>query len=300
MSHTKAPEFVGLPQADWVKPHITKKDTGGKDIERDNITDLNLTIISWIDNYNQGYIDYILLEMFREDFAEWVPDTFAMVYQPILRRLKMFLMFRGIYVGCENDKRATIAQQLAALLDDDVDDLPKWPKRELDQIIGYGVEFQSLVFNRGIRSAASATDNGDHDDIGFTNLKCKEVDKGKNIPLKGDRDENINYLADQGNGSDDSDNKSDSIWKKEPKGKKKKRGRKGADSDKDSGKTYIPDWAKGTITEGTSISRALMDLGKLYVNPQDKFGAKHYEVLENKLRIFFEKCRIAGVGENQF
>ncbi|CAD6498796.1 BgTH12-04456 [Blumeria graminis f. sp. triticale] len=43
-----------------------------------------------------------------------------------------------------------------------------------------------------------------------------------------------------------------------------------------------------------------MGLGKLYVNPQDKFGAKHYEVLENKPRIFFEKCRIAGVGENQF
>ncbi|KAI1000577.1 hypothetical protein K3495_g7616 [Podosphaera aphanis] len=235
-----------------------------------------------------------------QKFTEWVPDTFAMVYQPILRRLKMFLMFRGIYVGCENNKRATIAQQLAALLDDNVDDLPKWPKRELDQIIGYGVEFQSLVFNRGIRSAASATDNGDHDDSGFTNLKCKEFDKSKNIPLKGERDENINYLADQGNGSDDSDNKSDSIWKKEPKGKKKKRGRKGADSDKDSGKTYIPDWANGTMPEGTSISRALMDLGKLYVNPQDKFGAKHYQVLENKLRILFEKCRIAGVGENQF
>ncbi|KAI1005142.1 hypothetical protein K3495_g3077 [Podosphaera aphanis] len=162
------------------------------------------------------------------------------------------------------------------------------------------MEFQSLVFNRGIRSAASATDNGDHDDIGFTNLKCKEADKGKNIPLEGEIDENINYLPDQGNGSDDSDNESDSIRKKEPKGKKKKRGSKGADSDNDSGKTYIPDWAKGIITEGTSISRALMDLGKLYVNPQEKFEAKHYEVLENKLRIFFEKCQIAGVGENQF
>ncbi|CAD6500057.1 BgTH12-04162 [Blumeria graminis f. sp. triticale] len=132
-------------------------------------------------------------------------------------------MFRGIYVGCENDKRATIAQQLAALLDDDVDDLPKWSKRELDQIIGYGVEFQSLVFNRGIQSVASATDNGDHDKSGFTNLKCNKADKGKNIPLKGERDKNINYIADQGYSSDDSDNESDSIRKKEPKGKKKKR-----------------------------------------------------------------------------
>ncbi|CAD6505931.1 BgTH12-06863, partial [Blumeria graminis f. sp. triticale] len=157
-------------------------------------------------------------------------------------------------------------------------------------IIGYGEEFQSLVFNRGIRSAASATDNSDHNESGFTNLKCKKADKGKNIPLKGERDKNINYIADQGNSNDDSDNESESIRKKEPKGKKEKRSSKGADSDNESGKTYIPDWAKGTITEGTSISRALMDLGKLYVNPQDKFGAKHHEVLENKLRIFFKKC----------
>ena len=40
-----------------------------------------------------------------------------------------------------------------------------------------------------------------------------------------------------------------------------------------------------------------MDLGKLYINPQYKFGARHYEVLQNKHIIFFEKCQIAGLGE---
>ncbi|CAD6498649.1 BgTH12-04310 [Blumeria graminis f. sp. triticale] len=78
----------------------------------------------------------MLLEIFQEDFVEWDSDNFAMVYPPILRRFKTLLMSRGIYVGCENNKRSTVAQQLAALLENDTHDLPRWPKRELDQMIG--------------------------------------------------------------------------------------------------------------------------------------------------------------------
>ncbi|CAD6498840.1 BgTH12-04498, partial [Blumeria graminis f. sp. triticale] len=95
-SQAKLPEFVGILQAEWVKPHITQKDTGGKENYSDKVTDLNITIVTWIDNYHQGFIDYMLLEIFREDFVEWDPDRFAMVFPPILRRFKTFLMSRGI------------------------------------------------------------------------------------------------------------------------------------------------------------------------------------------------------------
>ncbi|SZF01909.1 unnamed protein product [Blumeria hordei] len=120
MNQAKLLEFVGLLQAEWVKPHITKKYTGGKGNVSDKVTDLNITIVTWIDNYHQGFIDYMLLEIFQEDFVEWDPDSFAMVYPPILRRFKPFLMSRGIYVGYENNKQSTISQQLAALLENDL------------------------------------------------------------------------------------------------------------------------------------------------------------------------------------
>ncbi|CAD6501778.1 BgTH12-02027 [Blumeria graminis f. sp. triticale] len=51
----------------------------------------------------------MLLEIFQKDFAGWGIHTFAIFYPPILRRFKTFLMPRGIYVGCEANKRSTIA-----------------------------------------------------------------------------------------------------------------------------------------------------------------------------------------------
>ena len=93
-----------------MKPYITKKDTGGKENVSVKVTDLTITIVTWIDNYHQGFIDYTLPKIFRENLVEWDPDSFAIVYPPILRRFKTFLMSRGIYVGLENNKRSTIAQ----------------------------------------------------------------------------------------------------------------------------------------------------------------------------------------------
>ncbi|CAD6501222.1 BgTH12-01476 [Blumeria graminis f. sp. triticale] len=57
MSQAKAQEFEGLLQAEGVKPHITRENTGGKDKDSEKVTDLKIIIVSWIDNYNQGYID---------------------------------------------------------------------------------------------------------------------------------------------------------------------------------------------------------------------------------------------------
>ncbi|SZF02680.1 unnamed protein product [Blumeria hordei] len=301
MSQAKLPEFVGLLQAEWVKPHITKKYTGGKENVSDKVTDLNITFVTCIDNYHQGFIDYMLLEVFQEDFVEWDSDSFAMVYPPILRRFKTFLMSRGIYVGCENNKRSTVAQQLAALLENDLHDLPQWPKHELDQMIRYGPEFQSLVFNEDIRSTVKVANNNNSDDTGTVSADLKSTKTGKNkyIPPKGEKEEETIYPTYPGDRCEDLYSKSDE-YKKRPEQRQKARDGMEIDSDNDSGKTYIPKWAKETPTECINTSRALMDLSKLYVNPQDKFGARHYEVLENKLRIFFEKCRIAGIGENLF
>ena len=63
------------------------------------------------------------------------------------------------------------------------------------------------------------------------------------------------------------------------------------DSDDEKDPSVIPTWAQGTTTDPNGVSKALTDLGKLYQKDQDKFGAKHYEVLENKLRIFFDNTR---------
>ncbi|CAD6503682.1 BgTH12-07845 [Blumeria graminis f. sp. triticale] len=80
MRQAKLPEFVGLLQAEWVKPHITQKDTGGKENVCDKVTDLNITIVTWINNYHQSFINNMLLKIFREDFVKWDPNRFAMVY----------------------------------------------------------------------------------------------------------------------------------------------------------------------------------------------------------------------------
>ncbi|SZF05084.1 unnamed protein product [Blumeria hordei] len=243
----------------------------------------------------------MLLEIFQEDFVEWDSDNFAMVYPSILRRFKTFLMSRGIYVGYDNNKRSTVAQQLTALLENDLHDLPQWPKRELDQMIRYGPEFQSLIFNEGIRSTVKVTDNSNSDDTGTvsTDLKSTKTGKDKYIPPKGEKEEEIIYPTYPSDCCEDLYRKSDG-YKKRPEQRQKAKDGMEIDSDDDSGKTYIPKWTKEILTECINTLRALMDLSKLYVNPQDKFGARHYEVLENKLRIFFEKCRIAGIGENLF
>ncbi|SZF01569.1 unnamed protein product [Blumeria hordei] len=122
----------------------------------------------------------MLLEIFQEDFVEWNSDSFAMVFPPILRRFKTFLMSRGIYVRCENNKRSTVAQEPTALLENDLDDLPQWPKRELDQMIRYGPEFQSLVFNKGTRSTVKVADNNNSDDTGTASADLKRMQTGKN------------------------------------------------------------------------------------------------------------------------
>ncbi|CCU80363.1 hypothetical protein BGHDH14_bgh05404 [Blumeria hordei DH14] len=202
----------------------------------------------------------MLLEIFQEDFVEWNSDSFAMVFPPILRRFKTFLMSRGIYVRCENNKRSTVAQEPTALLENDLDDLPQWPKRELDQMIRYGPEFQSLVFNKGTRSTVKVADNNNSDDTGTASADLKRMQTGKN-----------KYLL-----PNDLYRKSDG-YKKRPEQRQKARDGMETDSDDDSSKTYIPKWAKETPIECINTSRALMDLSKLYIHPQDKFGARHYE-----------------------
>ncbi|SZF01380.1 unnamed protein product [Blumeria hordei] len=112
-----------------------------------------------------------------------------MDYPPILRRFKTFLMSRGIHSGGENNKRMTISQQLAASLENDLDDLLQWPKCEFDQMIRYGPEFQSLVFNEGIRNTVKVADNNNSDntDAASADLKSMKTGKNKNILPKGDK-----------------------------------------------------------------------------------------------------------------
>ncbi|SZF00191.1 unnamed protein product [Blumeria hordei] len=230
-------------------------DTGGKENVSDKVMDLNITIFTWINNYHQGFIDYIPLEIFQEDFVEWDPDSFAIVYPPIRRRFKTFLMSRGIYVGCENNKRSTVAQKLVALLENDLEDLPQWPKRELDKMIRYGPEFQLLVFNEGIQSTVKVANNNNSDETSTVsaNLKSTKTDFYR---------------------------KSDG-YKKKPEWRQKAREGMEIDSDNDSGKTYILKWAKETPTRSINTLRMLMDLGKLYVNPHDTFSTMLRDAAHN-------------------
>ncbi|KAI0997435.1 hypothetical protein K3495_g10751 [Podosphaera aphanis] len=43
------------------------------------------------------------------------------------------------------------------------------------------------------------------------------------------------------------------------------------------------------------MAKVLMDLGKLYGDPENKFGGGFYDVLDSKLRIFYDLCDKVGV-----
>ena len=81
------------------------------------------------------------------------------------------------------------------MLENDLDNLPQWPKRELDQMIRYGPEFQSLVFNKGIQSTVKVADNNTSDDNGAESavLKSTKIGKNKYILPKGEKEEETIY-----------------------------------------------------------------------------------------------------------
>ncbi|CAD6498841.1 BgTH12-04499 [Blumeria graminis f. sp. triticale] len=58
-------------------------------------------------------------------------------------------------------------------------------------MIRYGPEFQSHVFNEGIRSTVKVADNNNSDDYGAQSADLKSTKTGKNkyIPAKGEKEQ---------------------------------------------------------------------------------------------------------------
>ncbi|CAD6503691.1 BgTH12-03350 [Blumeria graminis f. sp. triticale] len=163
-------------------------------------------------------------------------------------------------------------------------------------MIRYRPEFKSFFSNKGIRITVKVADNNNSDDNGAESADLKSTKTGKNkyILPKGEKEEERIYHLYPSDRCKDLYKKSDG-YKKKPEWRYKARGGIEIDSDDDSSRTYIPKWAKETPNKSTNTTRSLMDLDKLYINPQDKFGTRHYEVLENKLRIFFENAGLLGL-----
>ncbi|SZF00691.1 unnamed protein product [Blumeria hordei] len=116
-------------------------------------------------------------------------------------------------------------------------------------MIRYGPEFQSLVFNEGIRSTDKVDDNNNSVDTGTASADLRSTKTGKNkyVPPKGEKEEETIYPTYPSDRCEDLYRKSYGYEKK-PEWRQKARDGKEIDLCDDSGKTYIPKWAKETPT----------------------------------------------------
>ena len=92
-----------------------------------NATHLTTFVARAIQNYDfERLYDDDVFYAFREEFETWNKDMFDTVYMPFRRELKIFLRFHGVYTGRNNGR---IGQQLAHMIQ--LEEAPEWNEDEL-------------------------------------------------------------------------------------------------------------------------------------------------------------------------
>ncbi|KAI0997170.1 hypothetical protein K3495_g11017 [Podosphaera aphanis] len=203
--------------------------------------------------------DKALLNQFKEDFEGWTANLFKIANKNIRRELKDRLKNSGVYVG----GRGQVPDQLYYLLK--CDECPPWPKDELESHMQKGYNFETRCYNPNFDGQYEFILGNRQSDTSQPTPIPKQEPSTENVsvskpgpPLQQTRPI-INYPPNQ---------RSESIQPN----------------------NY---YSQASMT--TSTARLLTDLGKLYVDSDNKFGGSFYDVLDTKLRIFYDMCDKAGV-----
>ncbi|KAI0997263.1 hypothetical protein K3495_g10924 [Podosphaera aphanis] len=220
---------------------------------------VNTHIVDCLEFYEKSKkFDKALFNRFKEDFDGWTVNIFKVANKNIHREFKDRLKNSGVCVG----GRGQASDQLFHLLK--CDQCPEWPADELELHPQKGTEFKSRRYNPDF--------DGQQEFI-WRN-RCQEMSQPTSVSKLESSFEKSAALESEFSLARSQFQPINPQAQTSP-------------SPLTNSNTQVP--AK------IIVAKVLMDLGKLYGDPKNKFGGGFYDVLDSKLRIFYDMCDKVGV-----
>jgi hypothetical protein len=275
---------AGITNPEWAGQDFDSSDPNQTTAQR-----LNTYLVDCLETYENGnYLDDILFDNLKDDFAEWTEDHFKTTDKTLRTTLKNYLKDHGVFVGNEG----TVSKQLASTIQHD--EYPKWPEKEAQKYRETRrKKFQSYRNNPGFDKPGIEPNS--EQEVPVEKEKLSKRDKPATTTRKSASKETARKAMksskraaadpDDDDGSDsssssDSDNNDDSLV--DP-----------VNLTNNGGITPAPAF-------GMTTSKVLTDLSKLYCDNSKKFGGDLYDILDAKIKIFRDLCNKAGVLPNLY
>jgi len=227
-------------------------------------------------------IDDLLFDDFKSDFASWTEEIFMKTDKTLRTILKDFLKDHGVYIG----KTGTVSKALAEALRQD--EYPEWPEDEVEkQVNAKRILFMSNRHNPGFDKAEPGSKEKTTKPAESTRKSArKETTEKAAKPTKSTRKTTATPDDDDEGSSSASD---DSIGGKDTP----------VVDQVNSLTQFLANTDLTSAPYPVGTGRLLTELGKVY-NDDKKFSGEKYDVLDAKLKIFFDLCDKIGIPEGLY